>query len=178
MRNSEIANQLNSQNLDTVIPTTYKTVGGRVFPDARSQDGLADLRDIVDSYRATHAVAYGNVVPSSGVTYSIQPPNNNVTDLIAPDPNEVIHLNGLSFNNESGTDGATIILQLRGATGDATIVTSQINIAPNSNSSWHDLFGINIPDLVLSAGQSLQINITAGESEKTTITASAVKSCL
>jgi len=178
MRNSEIANQLNSQNLDTVLPSTYKTVGGRVFPDARSQDGLADLRDIVDSYRATHAVAYGNVVPSSGVTYSIQPPNNNVTDLISPDLNEVIHLNGLSFNNESGTDPVAITLQLRGLTGNETLITTQINIGPNSHVSWHDLFGGNVPDLTLSAGQSLQVNITAGESEKTTITASAVKSCL
>ena len=178
MRNSEIANQLNSQNLDTVIPSTFNIVGGRTFPDARSSDGLADLRDIVNAYRATHAVAYGNVVPSSGVTYSIQPPNNNVTDLIAPGVNEVVHLNGLSFNNESGTDPASITLQLRGLTGNATLITSQIGVGPGSNLSWFDLLGVDIPDLVLSAGQSLQLIITGGESEKTTITASAVKSCL
>ena len=173
MRNSEIANQLKSQDLDTVIPSTFKTVGGRVFPDARSSDGLADLRDIVDSYRASHAVAYGNVSPSSGVEYSIQPPNNNVTDLIAPGTNEVIHVNAISFDNESVTDAASITLQVGN-----TIISSQINVGPNSNSGWFDIFSVATPPLVLSAGQSLKINITAGEEEKTTIRASATKSCL
>jgi predicted permease len=173
MRNSEIANQLNSQDLDTVLPSSIKTVGGRVFPDARSSDGLADLRDIVDSYRASHAVAYGNVVPSSGVSYAIQPDNATITDLIAPSSTEVIHLNAISFNNESATTPAEITLLV-----GTTIVSSQIVIPPAANSSWQDISGYNIPALVLSAGQSLKINITAGEAFKTVITASATKSCL
>jgi hypothetical protein len=173
MRNSEIANQLNSQDLDTVLASTFGTVGGRTFPDARSSDGLADLRDIVNAYRATHLVAYGNVVPSSGVEYSIQPPNLNVTDLIAPGSQEVIHVNAISFDNESVTDAAAITLQVGN-----TVISSQINVPPNTNSGWFDIFSVATPPLVLSAGQSLKINITAGESEKTTIRASATKSCL
>jgi len=173
MRNSEIANQLNSQDLDTVLPSSIKTVGGRVFPDARSSDGLADLRDIVNSYRASHAVAYGNVVPSSGVSYSIQPANNVETDLIAPGSTEVVHLNALSFNNESSSDLAQIKITIGNA-----IVTSQLAVPPGENKGWNDLLGYALPKFVLSAGQSLKITITAGESEKTTITASATKSCL
>jgi len=173
MRNSEIANQLNSQNLDTVLPSSIKIVGGRVFPDARSSDGLADLRDIVDSYRASHAVAYGNIVPSSGIEYSIQPANNVNTDLIAPGLSEVVHLQALSFHNESGSTPAEITMTMGNA-----IITSQLVIPPNTHMSWNDVTGYNIPDLIISAGQSLKLTITAGETEKTTIYASANKSCL
>jgi hypothetical protein len=173
MRNSEIANQLNSQNLDTVLASTFGTVGGRTFPDARSSDGLADLRDIVNAYRATHLVAYGNILPSSGVSYAIQPANSTPTDLIAPSIQEVIHVNAISFNNESGSTPAEITMSI----GDA-IVTSQLVVPPNSNVSWNDIVGYALPNIVLSAGQSLIVNITAGESEKTTVTASATKSCL
>jgi len=173
MRNSEIANQLNSQNLDTVLPSSIKTVGGRVFPDARSSDGLADLRDIVDSYRASHAVAYGNIVPSSGIEYSIQPANNVTTDLIAAGVTEVVHLQALSFFNESGASPAEITI----AVGNA-IVSSQLVVPPNNHLSWNDIIGYALPDLVISAGQSLKLTITAGETEKTTIYASANKSCL
>ena len=173
MRNSEIANQLNSQNLDTVLASTFSTVGGRTFADARSSDGLADLRDIVNAYRATHLVAYGNVLPSSGVFYAIQPANSTPTNLISPAIQEVVHLNGLSFHNESGSTPAEITISV----GDA-ILSSQIIVGPNTNASWQDIIGYNVPNLVLSAGQNLIVNITAGETEKTTITASAVKSCL
>jgi len=173
MRNSEVANQLNSQNLDTVLPSSIKTVGGRVFPDVRSSDGLADLRDIVDSYRASHAVAYGNVVPSSGIEYSIQPANNVNTELIAPSITEVVHLQALSFHNESGSTPAEITLTMGNA-----IISKQIVVGPNSHMGWNDILGYNIPDLVISAGQSLKLTITAGETEKTTIYASANKSCL
>lgn len=173
MRNSEIANQLNSQNLDTVLASTFGTVGGRTFPDARSSDGLADLRDIVNAYRATHLVAYGNILPSSGVSYAIQPANSTPTDLITPGSQEVIHLNALSFYNESLGVPAEITLSV----GDA-VVSSQIVVGPNSTLSWTDIIGFSLPNIVLSAGQSLIVNITAGESEKTTVTASATKSCL
>jgi len=173
MRNSEIANQLNSQNLDTVEPSTYKIVGGRVFPDARSSDGLADLRDIVDSYRASHAVAYGNIVPSSGIEYSIQPANNVNADLIAPGTTEVVHLQALSFHNESGSTPAEITITLGNA-----IITKQIVVGPNTHMGWNDIVGYNLPDLIISAGQALKLTITAGETEKTTIYASANKSCL
>lgn len=173
MRNSEIANQLNSQNLDTVLASTFGTVGGRTFPDARSSDGLADLRDIVNAYRATHLVAYGNILPSSGVSYAIQPANSTPTDLITPGSQEVIHLNALSFYNESLGVPAEITLSV----GDA-VVSTQIVVGPNSTLSWTDIIGFSLPNIVLSAGQSLIVNITAGESEKTTVTASATKSCL
>lgn len=173
MRNSEIANQLNSQNLDTVLPSSIKTVGGRVFPDARSSDGLADLRDIVDSYRASHAVAYGNIVPSSGIEYSIQPANNVNTDLIAPGLSEVVHLQALSFHNESGATPAEITITMGN-----TLLSNQIVVGPNSHLGWNDILGYNLPDLIIASGQSLKLTITAGETEKTTIYASANKSCL
>ena len=59
-----------------------------------------------------------------------------------------------------------------------TLLSNQIVVGPNSHLGWNDILGYNLPDLIISSGQSLKLTITAGETEKTTIYASANKSCL
>jgi len=68
MRRDEIQNLLKSQNLETVAPSAFKQVGNPIFPDQSATDGMATVREIVDTFRSVHLPAYGGIIPSSGAT--------------------------------------------------------------------------------------------------------------
>ena len=164
---TEIANQLNSQTLGDVLPSAFKQVGAAIFPDRGTVVGLNAFRDIVHSWVATHSPLSGNVGPSTGTEFTVTAASTDVAvDLVAPATQEVIQINALMVKNGGGTP-ATVSVKL-GNTVWQVIVANPASDTPA---------GIYAP-LILSAGQSLTITVTAGTATDITGYASGVKSCV
>ena len=121
MKEDELSNQLKSQNLDTVLPTSLKQVGGAVFPDVPTVGGLAAFRHVVDSYRAVHLPSYGSPIAGSFKVVSI---NGNET-ILTPGTNQVARVQSISFENQGGA--APIVLNL--VLGSTTIAVG-VTVGP------------------------------------------------
>ena len=164
---SELGNQLNSQDLDTVLASTFKTVGGRVFPDLRSETGLLDFIAVVNAWRATHAQAYGGVIPDTGTAYSVSTSStDSPVDLVAASNNEVVVVNAISVTNAGGAAPIAYKLELGNtilAIGDAV---------PSQSTPVALQYAISV-----SKGQTLTITATSGTASDLTAHASGVKSC-
>ena len=52
---SEIRNQLKSQSIDSLLPTSIEAVGGRIFPDSTSLDGQLDFSQIIQLWQSVHS---------------------------------------------------------------------------------------------------------------------------
>ena len=68
----ELRNLLKSQDLDTVKPTSFKQVGGVVFPDEVAAADLDDFNKVVDSFKAVHLPTNGaTCIPGTTVTTTV-----------------------------------------------------------------------------------------------------------
>jgi len=164
---SELANQLNSQSLDNVLPEAFKQVGGRVFPDSRSFQPLLDLVAIVDAYRATHLLAYGGVIPNSGTAYVTTLSGDGLNDVVAPSSTESITINGISVLNTGGSPIACNLLL-----GDTLLAS--VTVGPAESIAMSQVMTSGLP-LTLSKGQTLAAIKVSGTSTDITINVSAVK---
>ena len=165
---NEIGNQLKSQSLDEVLPSAFKQVGGRVFPDALALTPLLDLIRIVDAYRATHTPSYGNVIQNSGEAYAVTLAGDGLTGIVDPTSTEVIKINSISVTNGGGA--APIVLNLQ--VGDSLL--ANVTCAPLETVSVSQLVaGLN--GLILSKGQSLAAIKVSGTATDMSINVSAVK---
>tara|TARA_R110002012_G_scaffold211793_3_gene382731 strand:- start:150 stop:668 length:519 start_codon:yes stop_codon:yes gene_type:complete len=165
---SELANQLNSQSLDNVLPEAFKQVGGRVFPDSRSFQPLLDLVAIVDAYRATHLLAYGGVIPNSGTAYATTLSGDGLNEVLAPAATETIQINALSVTNTGGAAPVVCNLLL----GDTLL--ANVTVGPSESTSLSQLMATGLP-MTLSKGQSLAAIKVSGTSADITVNVSAVK---
>jgi len=164
---SELGNQLNSQDLDTVLASTFNTVGGRVFPDLRSETGLLDFIAVVNAWRATHAQAYGAVISDTGTAYSVSPSStDSPVDLVAAQNNEVIVVNAISVTNAGGAAPITYQLKL----GDTILAVG--DAVPADSTAVALQYAISV-----SKGQTLTVTATSGTATDLTAHASGVKSC-
>ena len=69
---NELRNLLKSQDLDTVKPTSFKQVGGVVFPDEGTAQDLQDFNQVVDSFKAVHLPTNGAVcIPGTTLTTTV-----------------------------------------------------------------------------------------------------------
>lgn len=164
---SELGNQLNSQTLDQVLASTFATVGGRVFPDTRSEQGLSDFIAVVNAWRATHAQTYGNVLPNTGTAYA-DSLNSSPATLVEVADNETIKINAISIEN-SGGDPAGVKILL----GDAIVYSGDIPPAAAGGAVGSSL--ILTSPIVMSKGQSLTASLTSGTGSDITVNVSAVK---
>lgn len=71
MKRDELQNQFKNQDLNTVDPAAFLEVGGRVYPDLRSYDGLAAFQEIVNAFRAVHQPSFGSAIALSGKTVTL-----------------------------------------------------------------------------------------------------------
>ena len=100
---SEIRNQLKSQSLESVVPSTFNTVGGRVFPDSSSLDGQLDLRQIVDAWSAVHAPTYGNPIGQSSTTVAIAGAAGEAeVDVLTATKSQVYRVQSIALANGGG----------------------------------------------------------------------------
>tara|TARA_R110002096_G_C14565830_1_gene720233 strand:- start:1071 stop:1571 length:501 start_codon:yes stop_codon:yes gene_type:complete len=102
----ELRNQLKSQNLDTVLPTAFKQVGGAVFPDITAKADLKDFEQIINSYRGVHSPTFGVPIPVSGFT-NVQAANFNIEPLT---DTQVGMLQGISCYNQGPTDALVSLM--------------------------------------------------------------------
>ena len=164
---SQIGNQLKSQTLDTVVSTTFNTVGGRVFPDLSAEKGLLEFIAIVDSWRATHAQAFGAPLPNAGVGFSVSTSStDSPVDLVAAVDNQVVRINAISTTNAGG--GAPVGFEIH--LGDTLLISGA------STPSSTEAVALNVP-IYVSKGQTLTLTATSGTASDLTAKASGVNSC-
>jgi hypothetical protein len=150
MVGTEIRQQLRNQSLEDLLVTSINTVGDRIYPDDMAVLDMEALSQIVDAWRSTHAVAYGNVQPNAGVLAE------GIADGggIAPGNNEVIDIVACSFANGGG---APVEVSMR--LGDLPI----INIAVPPTGVTSSELGAIFP-ITLSSNLSLKFVVTSGTS--------------
>jgi len=107
----EIRNQLKSQSLEAVVPGTFNTVGGRVFPDTSSLDDQLDLRQIVAAWSAVHAPTYGNPIGQSSADFTAAGQGGEAeVDVVTATKSEVYRIQGIAVANSGG--GAPVICKV------------------------------------------------------------------
>jgi len=168
---SELGNQLNSQTLDEVLASTFKTVGGRVFPDQRSQLGLADFIAVVTAWQKTHSQTYGNVLPNSGSANAGDFGSSTAFELVAAEDNEVIRINGISIDNAGG-DPAVVSILIGGNT-----VLARVDVPPAAAGGTVASTQIISSSIIISKGQNLTANLVSGTGSDITVNVSTVKTC-
>jgi len=163
MKEDELSNQLKSQNLDTVEPSSLLKVGGPVFPDVPTVGGLASFRHVVDSYRAVHTPSYGTAIPKTGLVTS----KDGQELLLTPTVNEIHHLLGVSFTNSGGSAPIVVNILLGGSEGfpiqlDSQQSLSNFAVPPGSSVASFplDLYvGKNLPVFVkVISGTAAELN--------------------
>lgn len=149
MRGTEIRQQLRNQSLENLQVSSINTVGDRIFPDDMAILDMEALQQIVQAWRSTHAIAYGQVMPNTGVIAEgiadgggVAPGNNEVMDIVAIDC--------------ANAGGAPIEFTL--SIGDLAIISSAI--PPNGGVTSSDLGSI-FP-ITLSKGLSVKFTVNTG----------------
>ena len=128
--------------------TSINTVGDRVYPDDMAVLDMEALTQIVDTWRATHAITYGQVLPNTGAIAEgiadgggLEPLNNQVIDVVA-----------ISLANAGG---APIEVSVR--LGDLQLINLAVAPAGATSSELGAIF-----PLTLSKGLALKFVVTSG----------------
>ncbi len=100
---SEIRNQLKSQSLEAVVPSTFNTVGGRVFPDDTSIQDQLDLEQIVKAWSSVHAPTYGNPIGQSSADFTAAGQGGEAeVDVVTASKSQVYRIQGIALANGGG----------------------------------------------------------------------------
>jgi len=102
----ELRNQLKSQDLSSLLPSSIEQVGGSVFPDDPSAVDLLAFDSIINAWRKVHVPSYGSPLANSGQIVSVV----GNEDLLSPLNNEVYAIKFVSFTNAGGA--APVVVQL------------------------------------------------------------------
>jgi len=148
-KGTEIRQQLRNQTLEALLPASINTVGDRVYPDDMAILDMEALTQIVQAWRATHAVAYGQVIPNTGAIAEGIASGGGLEPL----DNQIIDVVGVSCANGGGTP-----LEITIGLGDLIVFAGAV--APNGTLTSTEI-GAIFP-LTLSKGLSLKFNVTSG----------------
>ena len=149
MRGTEIRQQLRNQSLENLLTSTINTVGDRIFPDDLAVLDLEALNQIVNSWRSTHAITYGQVLPNTGsIAEGIEDGQG-----ISVGDNEVLEVVAISAAN-AGVAPVTISIRI----GDLVLFNGVVD--PANGLSSADL-GTVLP-MTLSKGLALKFVVTGG----------------
>lgn len=148
---TEIRQQLRNQSLETLQVGSINTVGDRIFPDDMAILDMEALQQIVQAWRSTHSVNYGQVMPNTGAIAE------GIADGggIAPGDNEVLDVVAIDGANAGGAPIEFVL-----SVGDLAVYRGAI--PPNDGISSSE-FGAIFP-LTLSKGLSVKLTVTAGTS--------------
>lgn len=97
-----IRDQLRNQNLGTVDPASFSEVGSRVFPDRGAIPDANALINIVEAWRATHAVAYGGPIGGSDVVTTHVMQTDAVEAVLTPQNRQVAQIIAVQVANGGG----------------------------------------------------------------------------
>ena len=115
---SEIRNQLKSQSLGAVAPSSILQVGGVIFPDDAAVINMLDLQQIVEAFRSVHSPAYGQ--PIAG-TNAVAQGTGQGSALSTANDNEVYRIDSIFLNNTGASAPITAILKLGAAPLNSTM---------------------------------------------------------
>jgi len=116
---SEIRNQLKSQSLGNVSPSSLLQVGGEIFPDNAAVGNMLDFQQIVQAFQAVHQPSFGSPIAGSN---AVAEGTGSGSLLQASNDNEVYRIDSIFLNN---TGGAPITAVVR-------LGTAPINTRMNS----------------------------------------------
>jgi len=149
MRGTEIRQQLRNQSLEDLQTSTINTVGDRIFPDDLAVIDMEALNQIVRTWRSTHSVNYGQVLPNTGAIAEGIADGGGVS----VGDNEVLEIVGVSCSNAGG---APITISVR--LGDLVLINGVVD--PTNGLTSSDL-GSLLP-MTLSKGLALKFVVTSG----------------
>jgi len=127
---SEIRNQLKSQSLGVVAPSSLLQVGGQIFPDDAAVGNMLDFQQIVQAFQAVHQPSFGSPIAGSN---AVAEGTGQGTMLQASNDNEVYRIDSIFLNN---TGGAPITAVVRLATAPINTMMNSMNnqvIGPTEN---------------------------------------------
>lgn len=148
-KGTEIRQQLRNQKLEDLLPASLNTVGDRIFPDDMAILDMEALTQIVQAWRSTHSINYGQVMPNTGAIAEGIADGGGV----APADNEVMEVVAVALANLSGSD----VLEVQVAIGDLPL-----GVFPVPPSETVSLAQNGIFPLTLSKGLSLKFNVITG----------------
>ena len=144
---TEIRQQLRNQSLENLQISTINTVGDRIFPDDLAVLDMEALNQIVRTWRSTHSINYGQVLPNTGAEVTREDGQG-----IGANDNEVIDIVAVSLANAGG---APVEVQI--SIGDTVLVKTAV--APTGTTSTE--LGSIFP-LTLSSSLQLKFTVTSG----------------
>lgn len=99
----EVRNQLKSQSLEAVVPSSFNVVGGRVFPDRATLEDQIDLSQIVSAWSSVHAPTYGNPIGQSSATVTKAGAAGEAeVEVVTATKSEVIRIQSIALANGGG----------------------------------------------------------------------------
>ena len=107
---SEIRNQLKSQSIDSLLPTSIEAVGGRIFPDETSLQGQLDFSQVIRLWQSVHSPSFGSAIGQTGATNSV----SGAETLLSVSKSQVAEVQTMEFTNAGGAAPITITLKLGG----------------------------------------------------------------
>lgn len=148
---TEVRNQFKSQDLATLEASSINTVGGRIFPDNAAVPNLRALIEVVDSWRATHAVAYGGPIGGTDAVETHQMQTDSVEAIFTPTGKQLARVIAVQVANGGGAPMTANLL-----VGGVVVVTA-LTINPNESGG----FEIDQP-LICGPSTPLQVHLTSG----------------
>lgn len=110
---SEIRNQLKSQSLGAVLPSSLLQVGGAIFPDDAAVSNMLDLQQIVKAFQSVHQPAYGQSIAGSN---DVAQGTGQGAVLSTSNDNEVYRIDSIFLNNAGGSAPITAYVKLGACT--------------------------------------------------------------
>ncbi len=146
---TEIRQQLRNQSHEDLQTSTINTVGDRIFPDDLAVIDMQALNQIVRTWRSTHSINFGQVLPNTGAIAEGIADGGGVS----VEDNEVLEIVGVSCANGGG---APITISIR--LGDLVLINGVVD--PTNGLTSSDL-GSLLP-MTLSKGLALKFVVTSG----------------
>ena len=94
----EIRNQLKSQNLGALLPSSIEQVGAQIFPDNTTIEDQLDFAQIIRAWSSVHNPTFGTPIGRTGASIS---KDGNET-LLQLTKSQVAKLQFISFKNAGG----------------------------------------------------------------------------
>jgi hypothetical protein len=108
---TETRNQLKSQSIEAVVPATFETVGGRIFPDSSSIDDQLTLSQVVNTWQAAHTPTYGSPIGQSSTDYTAAGQGGEAeVDVVTATKSQVIRIQAIAVANGGG--GAPVVCKI------------------------------------------------------------------
>jgi hypothetical protein len=149
---TNIRDQLRNQSLADVDATSFATVGGRVFPDNAAVPDTRALTDIVDAWRATHAVAFGGPIGGTDAVETHAMQTDAVEAVLTPQNRQVARIIAVQVANGGGAPMSASL-----HVGGVLLGVQQITVNPSSSAGF-----LIQNEIIVGSSTPLQIKIESG----------------